>query len=187
MWSVPALEITDVERAELQRRVRARTATQREAQRARIVLLAAEGVPNRRIAAEVDMSEEYVGCWRRRFAEKRLEGLQDLKRSGRPRKYGHYDRLKVVAAATSQRPEFDSDWSHRLLAEYLSDLGISASQVGRILADLDIKPHQVRGWLTRKEDPGFWERAADVCGLYLSPPANAIVLSVDEKVRHEAP
>jgi transposase len=73
MWSIPALAITEVERGELERRVRAKTASQREAQRARIVLLAAEGVPNRRIAAEVAMSEEYVGLWRRRFAEKRLE------------------------------------------------------------------------------------------------------------------
>jgi transposase len=186
MWTVPALAITEVERTELERRVRAKTASQREAQRARIVLLAAAGVANRRIAAEVAMSEEYVGLWRRRFAEKRLEGLKDLKRSGRPRKYGHDERLRVVAAATAERPAFDSEWSHRLLAEYLSELGISASQVGRILAELDLKPHQVRGWLTRKEDPSFWERAADVCGLYLSPPTNAIVLSVDEKTAMSA-
>ena len=86
-----------------------------------------------------------------------------------------------MAAATAERPEFDSQWSHRLLADYLCDLGISASQVGRILAELDIKPHQVRGWLTRKHDPSFWELTADICGLYLSPPTNALVLSIDEK------
>ena len=126
----------------------------------RVVLLAAEGVPNRQIAVEVGMAEEYVGMWRRRFEADRLKVLEDLPRSGRPRKYGHDERLKIVATATSQRPEFDSQWSHRLLAEYLDDLGISASQVGRILADLDIKPHQVRGWLTRKNDPAFWERAS---------------------------
>ena len=68
-----------------------------------------------------------------------------------------------------------------MLADYLSDVGISASQVGRILAELGIKPHQVRGWITRKDDPAFWERAADVCALYLSKPTNALVLSVDEK------
>jgi transposase len=67
------------------------------------------------------------------------------------------------------------------LAKALADIGISASQIGRILADLDIKPHRVRGWITRPDDPGFWERAADVCGLYLAPPTNALVLSVDEK------
>jgi transposase len=119
--------------------------------------------------------------WRQRFETERLAGLKDRRRSGRPRIYGHDERLKIVATATSRRPQFDSHWSHRLLAEYLSELGISASQVGRILAELDIKPHQVRGWLTRPDDPSFWERAADVCALYLSRPTNALVLSVDEK------
>lgn len=60
-------------------------------------------------------------------------------------------------------------------------MGISASQIGRILDDLDIKPHLVRSWLTRPNDPALWERAADVCGLYLSLPTNTLVLSVDEK------
>jgi transposase len=181
MWTVPPVSISDDERGELERRVRAHTTAQRAVKRARVVLLAAEGVPNRQIAAGVGMAEEYVGMWRRRFEAERLQGLEDRKRSGRPRTYGHNERIRIVAAATSRRPEFDSHWSHRLLAEYLDDLGISASQVGRILADLDIKPHQVRGWLTRRNDPGFWERAADVCGLYLSQPTNALVLSVDEK------
>jgi transposase len=181
MWSVQALSITDVERTELERRVRAHSCSQRAVKRAKVILAAAEGVPNRQISAQVGMAEEYVGMWRRRFEAERLKGLEDRPRSGRPRTYGHDERLKVVAAVTSERPEFDSQWSHRLLADHLVDLGISASQVGRILADLDIKPHQVRGWLTRKDDPMFWERAADVCGMYLSPPANAIVLSVDEK------
>jgi transposase len=181
MWSVPALEITAEERAELERRVRAHTTSQRMARRCRIVLLAAGGVANRRIAAEVSMSEQYVGRWRRRFEADRFAGLEDQPRSGRPRVYGHDDRLAIVAKATTQRPATDSHWSHRLLAADLEEVGISASQVGRILADLDVKPHLVRSWLTRPEDPEFWERAADVCGLYLSPPQNALVLSVDEK------
>ncbi|MDX3533596.1 IS630 family transposase [Streptomyces sp. MB09-01] len=58
---------------------------------------------------------------------------------------------------------------------------VSASQVGRILADSDLKPHKVRGWLTRRDTPDFWERAADVCALYLNPPEGAVVLSIDEK------
>jgi transposase len=175
VWSLCPLEISDEERAELERRVRAHTTPQRMVRRCRIVLMAAGGVPNRQIAAEVSINENQVGVWRRRFEKDRLKGLDDLSRSGRPRRYGHDERLKIVAAATSERPEFDSQWSHRLLAD------LSASQVGRILAELDIKPHQVRGWLTRKNDPNFWERAADVCGLYLSQPTNAVVLSVDEK------
>jgi transposase len=183
MWSVAAVEITDEQRGELERRVRAHTSSQREAKRARIILLAADGVPGRQIAARVGISEEYVATWRRRFAEEGVDGLRDQRRSGRPRVYGHDDRVRIVATATSASPEPASHWSHAQLAERLADDGveISASQVGRILADLDIKPHLVRSWITREDGPEFWERAADVCGLYLDPPDNALVLSVDEK------
>lgn len=65
-------------------------------------------------------------------------------------------------------------------------IGISASQIGRILAADDIKPHRVDGWLTRRDTPEFWKRAADVCGLYLSPPANSVVLSIDERTGIQA-
>lgn len=181
MFTVPVLEITDDERAELERRVRAHTTPQRMVKRCRVVLGAADGVSLRQISREVGMDQHQVGVWRRRFEVDRFAGLDDRKRSGRPRRYGHDDRLRVVATATEQRPEVDAQWSHRLLAEAMADIGISASQVGRILAGMDIKPHLVRSWLTRPNDPAFWERAADVCGLYLSPPANALVLSVDEK------
>ncbi len=103
MWSVPALSITDGERVELERVVRAHTTPQRTVKRARVVLLAAEGVPNRQISAQVGMSEEYVGMWRRRFEAERMKGLRDRPRSGRPRTYGHDDRLKIVATVTSER------------------------------------------------------------------------------------
>lgn len=123
-----------------------------------------------------------MGRWRSRFEKDRLAGLKDAPGRGRPRTYGHDERLRVVAKATSKPPDPETHWSHRLLAEALApELGISASHVGRILADLDIKPHLIRGWITREDNPEFWERAADVCGLYLSPPENALVLSVDEK------
>ncbi len=181
MWSLAPLEISDEERVELERRARAYTTAQRMVRRCQVVLLAADGVPNRRIAPEVGLNENQVGVWRKRFETDRLAGLDDRRRSGRPRVYGHDERLRIVAAATSQRPTIESQWSHRLLAEYLVDLGISASQVGRILAGLDIKPHLVRSWISRSDDPTFWERAADVCGLYLSEPDKALVLSVDEK------
>lgn len=181
MWSVSAVRLSDDERQELDKRVRAHTTPQRMVKRCRIVLLASEGIANRKIAVAVGMKEHYVGLWRRRFEAERLAGLEDRPRPGRPRVYDHDARLRIVATATSERPEFESQWSHRLLANSVADLGISASQVGRILAALDIKPHLVRSWLTRPEDPEFWERAADVCGLYLSRPQSALVLSVDEK------
>lgn len=181
MWNVPALEITPEERTELEARVRAHTTPQRMVRRCRIVLLAAEGVPNTKIAPQVGINHWQVGDWRRRFETERVAGLDDRPRPGRPRLYGHDDRVKIVATVTSTKPDNASQWSHSLLAQELAEMGISASQVGRILADLDIKPHLVRSWLTRPDDPGFWERAADVCGLYLSRQVNALVLSVDEK------
>jgi transposase len=145
------------------------------------VLLAAEGVPNRQIAPMVGMNEHTVAQWRRRFAAEGLAGLQDRQRPGRPLVYDHDQRLRIVATVTQQPPHPASHWSHSQLAKALADMGISASQIGRILADLDLKPHRVRSWITRPDDPGFWERAADICGLYLVPPTNALVLSVDEK------
>jgi hypothetical protein len=100
---------------------------------------------------------------------------------GVPPVYGHDERLRLLATVTQTPPDPASHWSHSQLADALADIGISASQVGRILADLDLKPHQVRGRITRREVPEFWERAADVCGLYLIAPDNALVLAVDEK------
>jgi transposase len=181
MPTIPPLVITDDERAELQRRVRAHTTPQRAAKRARIVLLAAEGVPNRQIAPIVGMNQHTVAQWRRRFQTERLAGLGDRKRPGRPLVYDHDQRLRIVATVTRQPPDPASHWSHSQLAKELAEVGISASQIGRILADLDIQPHRVRSWITRPDDPGFGERAADICGLYLVPPTGALVLSVDEK------
>src|SRR5918994_5335348 len=179
--TVPPLAITDAERVELQRRVRAHTTPQRAAKRARIVLLAADGLPNRQIAPMVDMNQHTVAQWRRRFETERLAGLTDRQRPGRPLIYDHDQRLRIVATVTRQPPDPASHWSHSQLAKELADMGISASQIGRILADLDIKPHRVRSWITRPDDPRFWERAADICALYLVPPTGALVLSVDEK------
>ena len=71
---------------------------------------------------------------------------------GRPPRYGPEVHLRIVATVTGERPESDSVWTHRLIAEHLADVGISASQIGRILAGLDLKPHRVRGWLTRPDD-----------------------------------
>jgi transposase len=186
MWTVPALSITDEERSELERRVRAQKTAQRMVRRCKVVLLAAEGLPSRRIAPMVGLSEDQVGTWRRRFERERLSGLEDRPRSGRPRLYDHDVRVRIVAKATEERPSYDSHWSHRLIARELADIGISESQVGRILADLDVKPHLTRSWLTCPDDPEFFVRAADVCGLYLSPPENALVLSVDEKTAVQA-
>lgn len=183
MWSVEPLVLSTGDRAELQRRVRAHTTSQRDRVRAEVVLLAAGGVTGREISVRVGLSEQAVCKWRRRFVASGLDGLVDAARSGRPPVFGPTEHLVLVAKATEERPDVSSHWSHRELAVALGEAGIaiSESQVGRILAAKDIKPHRVQSWLTRRDSPEFWERAEDVCGLYLSPPLNAVVLSVDEK------
>ena len=190
MFSVPVLEITVEERAELERRSRAHTSTQREARRARAVLLCAEGMPLRQIGPTVGLNEHQVTVWRRRFLADRLDGRVEAPRSGRPRRLDHDMRLKMAAVATSERDPADpvATWSYVEVTEALRAEGIDASvsQVWRILTAMDIDLSRVRGWLNRRDDPGFWDRVRDVCGLYLSPPQNAIVLSVDEKTGIQA-
>lgn len=153
----------------------------RSAQRARIVLAAATGQDNAAIARAEAVSVNTVRKWRGRFATAGQTGLRDAQRPRRPRIYGPAVRVAVVATATSVPPYPESTWSHRAIAERLAPQAISVSQVGRILADCDLKPHRVRGWLTRRDTPDFWDRAMDVCALYLTPPRDAVVISVDEK------
>jgi transposase len=149
--------------------------------RARAVLAAADGTLNRQIAREIGLSERKVGVWRRRFAEHRLDGLSDLPRSGKPPVYGH-DKRVVFKTACSQPPDGETHWTVRSLADVV---GVGKSQTHEILAQADLKPHQVRSWLTSL-DPDFDTEQADVCGLYLAPPENAIVISLDEKTSIQA-
>ena len=182
----PAITLSRDERAELEARVRARTSEQRNVERARIVLLAADGMANMDIATALDLEPDTVSKWRSRFAHEGLAGLDDRSRPGRPPVYGHDDRLKIIKIVTETPPDPSSHWSgHQIAGALADDVGISRSQIWRILDDLDLKPHRVQSWLT-STDPDFWDKAADVCGLYLNPPDNALVLSVDEKTSMQA-
>lgn len=178
------VELAEPVRARLGRLAASVTVQVRQVLRAKIVLAAADGLANVAIARELKVSVNTVRKWRGRFAAGGLAALPDAKRSGRPHVYGPQVRLAVVAAATSEPPHPESTWSHRAIAAHVAGsvfAAISPSQVGRILADLDLKPHRVRGWLTRRDTPDFWQRAADVCDLYLAPPDGAVVLSIDEE------
>ncbi|MFE2970650.1 IS630 family transposase [Streptomyces sp. NPDC059340] len=163
-----------------------RTAAVRQVQRARAALAAAEGRANAAIARELGVHLATVRRWRKRFHEEGLAALRDRERPGRPRRYGPEVHLAIVATITSAKPAIDSQWTHRLIAKFLATTGISPSQVGRILADLDLKPHLVRGWLTRPDDPDFSPKAAALCLPYLRCPPRSVVLSVDEKTAVQA-
>ncbi len=135
------------------------------------------------------MHESHVAMWRKRFRTDGLKGLADQPRPGRPPTYGHDDILKMAALATTARDpnEPEATWTYKGLADELrDDVEISHSQLWRILDDMNIKPHRFKGWINRRDDPEFWDRVQDVCGLYLEPPDNAVVMSVDEKTSMQA-
>lgn len=178
---LPPLDVSPEDRAVLERRARSKTASVRDVTRARVILLAADGEPNTAIADVVGIHYNNVAVWRKRYEAQGLDGLKDRPRSGRPDTYGHDDRLRIVKTICEAPPEPASRWTMDAVSQALADdVGISASQVWRICRGLDLKPWQVRSWMT-SHDPDFWAKAADVCGLYLSPPENAIVYSIDEK------
>lgn len=156
--------------------------------RARIVLLAAEGLPNTRIAAQVACSPPTVRLWRTRFRRHGVPGLFDRLRSGRPETFGPSERLAVVAVATSAPPEGASVWTRASIAAHLAERGLvlSASTVGRVLAEAKVRPHKVRGWLNRTDNPAFWAQAGQVCRLYLDLSPDTLLVSVDEKTGIQA-
>lgn len=180
-----AVTLDDDARRPLDRLAASAKAQVREAMRARIVLAAADGLANAEAARELGVSVNTVRKWRGRFAEHGAEGLKDAGRSGRPRVYDGRVRVAVVAAATGAPVHPAATWTHRAIAERVArtvlSANISPSHVGRILADVDLKPHKVRGWLTRRDTPDFWQRAEHICDLYRDPPAGALLLSIDEK------
>lgn len=179
-----AIELTAEARVLLERAATAAKASVRDALRAQIVLAAAEGLANAEIARRLSASINTVRKWRGRFAARGPAGLADADRAGRPRRYDELVRIAVVAAATSPVPDGAASWSHAAIAERVAATvaaPVSPAWAGRVLADLDLKPHKVTGWLTRRDTPQFWERARDICELYRNPPEGAMVLSVDEK------
>ena len=166
------------ERAELELRVRSPLTAQCDAKRARIVLLAAEGCSTRSIAKEVGVQPRIVSTWRNRFADSGLEGLEDRPRSGKPPTYGAETDKRILALLDRPAPEGYARWSGPLLADALSDVDVQ--YVWRFLREQKIDLAARKTWC-ESDDPRFAAKAADIVGLYLRPPKNAIVLCVDEK------
>lgn len=178
----PEVTLSQSEHDQLEQLAKQPTAENRLAQRARIVLKAADGATNLEIADALDMTPKTVGKWRRRWVEDGFNGLEDRERPGRPRELSPDDRLKILNTATSP-PEDTSHWSLRDLQKELEgDVDISLGRLHQLLDDLDLKPHKLEYWLN-STDPDFEEKQAAIVGLYLDPPDNAFVVSVDEKTQ----
>ena len=166
------------DRAVLEARVRSPATTQRDALRARVVLLAAEGRSTRSIADELEIMPNTVSTWRARYASEGLPGLADKPRPGPKPKYTAETARRVLAVLERPPPAGYARWMGGLIAAELGD--VHEQQVWRVLRAHKIDVAGQKSWC-ESDDPEFAAKAADVVGLYMAPPENAIVICVDEK------
>ena len=177
-----AIELSGEERDTLARRLRRRKISRGEAQRAEIVLLAADGENNCEIARRVGVTRQTVRAWRERFAVTRLDGLSDEPRCGAPRKIGDDQIETIIVKTLEQKPANATHWSTRDMARAS---GVSTSSVHRIWRAFSLQPHRVETFKL-STDPQFVEKVRDIVGLYLDPPQKALVVCVDEKSQIQA-
>ncbi|MHB1571070.1 MAG: IS630 family transposase [Solirubrobacteraceae bacterium] len=189
MGVIKQIEVSVEDRAELERIVRAVSSEVRMVERARIVLAASEGLKGVEICERVGCSEPTVVKWRGRYAERGIEGLRDAPRSGAPLTHGPETRALLIAkACTRPAPTAEGARRERWTYEQLgAEVGMSASQAYVILQRADIKPHRTEYWMmTDYSRPEFEERLGEICGLYVDPPENVLVVSIDEKTGIQA-
>ena len=183
MRTAPPIELSSEQRTALQRLARQRSAPARVVERARVVLLAAEGLENKQIARRMGITPEKAARWRKRFLAGGIAALQkDAPRPGRTRTITDRRVKKVVEMTLHQKPAHATHWSTRTMA---AAAGISEASVRRIWRAHGLKPHQVRTFKLSR-DPEFTKKLEDIVGLYLNPPEHALVLCADEKSQIQA-
>ena len=170
------------DRVELRRWLRRKTSRSGETLRARILLALDEGQAISEIAESFHVSRPTVYLWKRRYATEGIAGLTDRARSGRPTSIDSKTVERVLFLTTQRIPQESTHWSTRLMAQYAE---VSQWQVRKVWAAADLKPHRIKSFKI-SNDPRFAEKVIDVVGLYLNPPDNAMVLSVDEKTQIQA-
>jgi transposase len=177
------LQISAQDRDTLQTWTRATTTEQRLVTRARIILQLADGSTNKQVAERLELREATVSKWRGRFSKAGPAGLCDEPRSGKPPTYTRETEKRVLSTLDTPPPAGYAQWNGSLISAALGD--VSTSQVWRILRVHGISLQRRRSWCV-STDPQFFEKAADVVGLYLHPPDNAVVICVDEKPHIQA-
>lgn len=182
MRIAPKIKLSDAERTKLELIASRPKSSQRDALRAGIILASEAGRTNQQIAQLLSMTPVTVGKWRNRFAREGLAGLVDAPRPGVPRTISDKQVEEVLTKTLEGPPLNRTHWSRRAMAK---EMGIGQDSVGRIWRTFGVKPHIVNGFKLSK-DPMFVEKTRDIVGLYLNPPTNAVVLSVDEKSQCQA-
>jgi len=177
----PEVTLNEAEREALEAISRARSLPAREVMRARIVLKSAQGLSAPEIASQLECNVNTVQQWRGRFLARRLAGLEERPRSGRPPQFVG-EREAQVLAQTLEAPANATHWSARRLGK---KAGVSKSSVHRIWQRYELQPHREKTFKFSR-DPLLVEKVVDVVGLYLNPPENALVLCVDEKSQIQA-
>jgi transposase len=176
------LTVNDDELRKLEAWSRRPKTSQRLALRAKIILACSEGLDNQNVAAQLRVNVVTVGKWRKRFLLNRLEGLADEPRPGAPCKITDAMVEAVVTKTLEEKPKAATHWSTRGMAQAV---GLSQSAISRIWRAFALKPHRTETFKL-STDPYFVEKVRDIVGLYMSPPDNAIVLSIDEKSQVQA-
>lgn len=177
-----ALELRAEESAQLQALSRSRSLPHSLVRRVRIVLMSAQGVSNRAVAARCGVSAPTVSLWRQRYREQGLAGLHGELRPGRPRSHDDERVAELINKVLHSKPKASTQWTVRAVAAHT---GISKSSVARYFALFGLQPHRSKSFKL-STDPFFIEKVRDVVGLYLNPPDKALVLSVDEKSQIQA-
>jgi transposase len=177
-----SIELTAEEREELSARSRSRSLRASDVQRARLILLLADGVPYRAVAEKLGCSQTTVSLWRARFQENRLEGLYGRHRGSQASAASQRLEARILSWTYKSPPDGSTHWSARKLARHL---GISHMRVARVWARAGLKPHRLERYVA-SPDPDFETKAADVIALYVNPPQHAVVFSIDEKTALQA-
>ena len=172
------ITLTTQQQGVLESWMRASTTEQRLVQRSRIVLMAARGMRTDAIARDLGIRTATVSKWRTRFAKDGLQGLEDSPRSGRRKKYDETTERQILAKLDDPVPDGETVWTARLIVKELGD--VSIHHVWRIFRKHGIHLQRRHSWCI-STDPEFATKAADIVGLYLGAPENAVVLCVDEK------
>lgn len=176
------IQLSPSERKTLEGLTRRRKTARGMAQRAEVILRAAQGESNKAIAKALSTTRMTVGRWRDRFAARRMDGLYDEPRPGAPRTILDRDVEKVVTTTLEQAPWGATHWSTRSLAR---KSGLSQSAISRIWRAFGLKPHRQENFKI-SADPLFVDKVRDIVGLYMNPPDHAVVLCVDEKSQMQA-